>query len=75
MNEENYWFKKRSHIWQPISWQGWLTVVAFLLTIAGNASIIILLPYSNELLWLYLNTLILAVALLLLIGYHKGPRG
>ncbi|MBP6038067.1 MAG: hypothetical protein KA604_01900 [Candidatus Saccharimonas sp.] len=74
MKAHNIWFKKRSHVWQPVSWQGWVTVVVFFATVVGNASIMVSQPYSNELLWLYLNTLAFAVISLLIIGYYKGPK-
>ena len=45
---QNYWFKRRSHIWQPVSWQGWLTVVLFITVVIGNALVVAFNPYSNE---------------------------
>lgn len=72
--QQKYWFKRRSHVWQPVSWQGWLTLLLFIAVVAGNASIVVLNPYTNELLWLYLNVLITSIGLLLFIGYIKGPE-
>lgn len=68
----NYWFKNRYHVWQPISWQGWVVDALFLLVAVGNIAVVVANPYSNELLWLYLNILFTAVASLLIIGSVKG---
>ncbi len=74
LKEQNYWFKTQSHIWQPISWQGWFTVLLFAAIVFGNALVVVVSPYSNELLWLYLNVLAVSVATVLFVAYAKGPK-
>ncbi len=74
-NKQHYWFKRRryGYGWTPVTWQGWTVMVLFLAVVIVNAIIITINPYSNELLWLYLNVLIVAVVSLLIIAYTKGP--
>lgn len=73
-NKQEYWFKQQYHVWAPTSWQGVAVVSVFLLVTIGNVAVFVINPYSNELLWLYLNILATAVASLLIIGSAKGPR-
>lgn len=73
-NKKDYWFKQQHHVWVPISWQGFVVVSVFLLVTVGNIAVFVINPYSNELLWLYLNILAIAVASLLTIASSKGPR-
>ncbi len=68
-----YWFKHRYQVWQPISWQGYVADIVFLVVVLGNFIVVAINPYSNELLWLYLNVLFVAVTSLLIIGSAKGP--
>ncbi len=73
--EKNYWFKRRryGYGWTPVTWQGWVTIVVFILTILSTAFIFDSMPYSNELLWIFLNTFITLVVLLVVISILKGP--
>lgn len=72
--QQKYWFKQRSHIWRPISWQGWLTLLLFITIVIGNALVVAINPYSNQLLWLYLNILAVSVIAVVVIGYAKGAE-
>lgn len=71
--QQRAWFKRQYYVWQPISWQGYATIAMFLLVTVGNVAVVIANPYSNELLWLYLNVLFVSIASLLIIGSAKGP--
>ena len=73
-NKQEYCFKRQYHVWAPISWQGVVVVSIFLLVAIGNIAVVVMNPYSNELLWLYLNVLATAVVSLLIIGNIKGDR-
>jgi hypothetical protein len=73
LNDQTFWFKQRYYFWQPITWQGYATVIGFLLVALGNILVVLLSPCSNQLLWLYLNALAMALTTLLLIGRAKGP--
>lgn len=72
-NSQRFWFKQRYYFWQPITWQGYATVIGFLLVALGNAAVVLVNPYSHQLLWLYLNVLAMDVTALLLIGRATGP--
>ena len=72
--QQKYWFKERSHIWHPISWQGWLTLLLFIAIVIGNALVVAMNSYSSQLMWLYLNILATSVVAVIVIGYTKGPE-
>lgn len=72
-NHQTFWFKQRYHFWRPISWQGYVAVGGFLSVALGNMAVMVLTPFSHQLLWLYLNVLVIDVTCLLLIGRAKGP--
>jgi hypothetical protein len=74
--DKEYWFKRRryGYGWTPVRWQGWVAVAGTLIVITVAAIIFGNAPYSNEGLWFYLNTVLLAVVLLLILAAKYGPK-
>lgn len=76
--ERNYWFKRRQfgYGWTPVTWQGWLTVVLFLVVIFLGAQLLIETPrkvFSTGSL-LFVALLVIAVVALVTISLVKGPK-
>lgn len=73
--DNHYWFKRRryGYGWTPVRWQGWVAVIVCLGVIIASGFLFGSMPYSNELLWLYLNTVLTVIIFLIIIGILKGP--
>ena len=74
----NYWFKRRryGYGWTPVTWQGWVTVLAFLAAILSGTAILSDTPrntFSTEA-FIYLVFFAVATMLLVVISFMKGPR-
>lgn len=72
-----YWFKRRRYGlgWIPVTWQGWLTVVVFLVIVIGGA---FLLPPKNSknasaAVVLYILAVLAALNFFIAISLRKGP--
>lgn len=73
--EKQLWFKRRryGYGWTPVTWQGWVLVILTLVVAIGGAALLVILPYTNQLLWVYLTSVITIVVLLVIVAYQKGP--
>ena len=75
--KHNYWFKRRryGYGWTPVTWQGWLSVLLFLVTVLSGAVVLRDTPrnseYSKAL--VYMALLLISVSLLIIIPFKKGP--
>ena len=74
-NPKGYWFKRKLYGWgwTPVTWQGWLVVLAVVFVIIFS---VLGLPPKTEptggqLLWLFVK-IILSITALLIICYKKG---
>ena len=81
MNEnkkEQYWFKRRryGYGWTPVTWQGWLTVVFFLVVVLYGTVALDDTPNntSSKEALIYLVFLSINVVLLVIISSKKGPK-
>lgn len=76
--DSEYWFKRRRYGWGwfPVTWQGWLVVIVYLLLIFLSARAFTRAPQESADFEMYMFILILALATITLIriGYVKGPR-
>ena len=77
-NKPDYWFKRRRYGWgwTPVTRQGWLSVLVFMVVIIGAA--VYLLPEKPEVptslqLVTYLLVFLSAIFILVGISYAKGP--
>ena len=78
-SSSNYWFKRRryGYGWTPVTWQGWLTVVAFLaLVILGAAVLLKDTPRNTFSTELVVFSAFLAVVVAVAVGISrvKGPK-
>lgn len=81
-NPEGYWFKRKLYGWgwTPVKWQGWFTVIAYIVLILMIANSIEPSvpgdPNSGSNFLTFALPLILLTALLIFICYKKGetPR-
>lgn len=73
----NYWFKRRRYGWGwiPVTWQGWLSLLVFVLVVINAAFLLPPKPERPTILNLVLFLLIVLSAILILAGvaYAKGP--
>ncbi len=74
----DYWFKRRryGYGWIPVSWQGWLVVLAFVVFVLLGALSIKDVPentFTKEVAF-YLLFVFIATTALVKISYLKGPK-
>lgn len=77
-NPKTYWFKRRRYGWGwiPVSWQGWLSVIAVVLFIIAGALTLTGIPknqFTREV-GFYLIFVAVLVLQLIILGYKKGPK-
>lgn len=77
-NQQKYWFKRRRYGfgWTPTSWQGWTTIVVFLMIVLGGTLVLQESP-ENTLtpeFGVYLLIVFLAISGLVAVSYYKGPK-
>lgn len=74
--DNRYWFKRRryGYGWTPVTWQGWLSLILCIGAVIGSAFLLAAFPITNESVWLYVNTIIIIIVLVTIIGLLKGPR-
>lgn len=73
----NYWFKRRryGYGWTPVTWQGWLTVILFLVIVLSESAVLRDMPrntLSPEVI-VYLSLFLVSTLLLVVISSKKGP--
>jgi hypothetical protein len=76
-NPEGLWFKKKLYGWgwTPVRWQGWATVLLFVLFIFWNELIIFGGGITTKSDFTYLTLrIIFAITLLIFICYKKGEK-
>lgn len=75
-NPNNHWFKAKLYGWgwTPVKWQGWVTILIYII-------LVIFLAFTNdknsqnkEALLTFILPLILLTAILILICYKKGEK-
>lgn len=76
---QNYWFKRRryGYGWTPVTWQGWLTVILFLVVILSGAVMLLKDTPRNTVsaeVFVFLAFLAIATALAAGISLMKGPK-
>ncbi|XKT74342.1 MAG: hypothetical protein ACJKTH_03230 [Patescibacteria group bacterium UBA2163] len=69
-NPEEYWFKRKvfGWGWTPVTWQGWLVVLAAVAVLVLAAQFLLVEEKVLE----YFAILIVMVAIIIAIGYWKG---
>ncbi len=72
-NPKGYWFKRKLYGWGwiPARWEGWLTVLIFVIALVFVIQEIATNPASRTVYW---TTFVLLIILLILIGYKKGEK-
>ena len=78
-NKQKYWYKRRRYGWgwTPITWQGWLAILGFLVGV-WLAKLLLLGDVSRDT-WaanggIFLGVSIILVLLLLISSYARGPK-
>ena len=78
-NPNNYWFKRKRYGWgfAPVSWQGWIVVIDFVVLAVGGA--ILLLPGSSQQattsqILRFLGYLAVLTGLILYISLVRSPK-
>lgn len=76
--EKKYWFKRRLYGfgWTPVCWQGWATVVLFLIIIIGGSLILPDKPAMNSFYIeiIYFAMLVVSTICIVLVSLIKGPK-
>ena len=76
-NPQNLWFKRKIYGWgwTPVKWQGWVTILIFILFLLWNGFNLGETPTNSDILWFF-GRLIFAIIILFIICYKKGetPR-
>jgi hypothetical protein len=76
-NPKNYWFKRKLYGWGwvPVKWQGWLTLLAFMVFLLWNSLIMseTVSPTQTDIVWFFGKSII-AVVLLISICYKTGEK-
>lgn len=76
-NPKGYWFKRKLYGWgwTPVKWQGWLSIVIFILFILVSSFDIKsnLNPTDIEITW-FLFKVIFSVMILIYVCYKKGEK-
>lgn len=75
---QSYWFKRRryGYGWTPVTRQGWLTVLLFLVVVLSSAVITIKDTPRNTFTtqsFIFLGFLAIAIVLVVIISLMKGP--
>ena len=72
MQKTNYWFKAKTYGygWYPATWQGWVTILVYLVILAGL--IYIFETNVEKYLVFYLVSVFVSSGLLVCISYKKG---
>jgi hypothetical protein len=77
-NTEKYWFKRKRYGlgWMPVTWQAWLTILLYLVTVIGSA--VFMLDTVNETgstgVSLFFLVFITSTAALMWTAYTHGPK-
>ena len=77
--DQQYWFKRRryGYGWIPTTWQGWLTIVVFIVTVIGSGLALGITsdndPDSPKVAT-YLAIVFISIVILALISNIKGPK-
>lgn len=79
-NPNKLWFKQRLYGWGwvPVSWQGWTTVLIFIMLILANGAYLEYtvrqgVPTTNDFIIFY-SVIIAAIAAIIAIGFKKGEK-
>jgi uncharacterized membrane protein YhaH (DUF805 family) len=72
MKKEKLWFKAKQYGWgwYPITWQGWIITLAFILFVTCMATIFLTKGRLME----YFLSLIISMVILIIICYLKGEK-
>ncbi|MFZ2253303.1 MAG: hypothetical protein WAW13_04010 [Minisyncoccia bacterium] len=75
-NPNGYWFKRKLYGWgwTPATWQGWLTMGAYLLFVLGFACTIDENSPTREVAFTFLLPVVILTIALLRICYKKGEK-
>lgn len=75
---KSYWFKRRRYGWGfvPVTWQGWLVVIGYVVIVAGLAPAFLDAPEADQAkeLGFFLVFLAAATSGLISISLARGPR-
>ncbi len=76
-NPKGYWFKAKLYGWGwvPVKWQGWGTILVFVLLLSLNGFYLAskTVPTDGELKWFFVRILFL-VFVLIFVCYKKGEK-
>jgi hypothetical protein len=78
-SDKKYWFKRRryGYGWTPVTWQGWLTVVVFLVVLLVAAIVLVGDAPRNSFSTegaIFLAIVVALTALVMVISLAKGPK-
>jgi drug/metabolite transporter (DMT)-like permease len=76
MSNKNLWFKAKEYGWgwYPITWQGWLTVVLFIVLVVGNAYRLNIANHSTTVPVEFLIETGVLVIILIAVCFWKGEK-
>jgi hypothetical protein len=71
-NPQGYWFKRKLYGWGwvPVTWQGWLVILAFVLALIYIVEVFL----RSEQIIEYFISLIIAIVIMIYIAYKKGEK-
>ncbi len=77
-NPKNYWFKRRryGYGWTPVTWQGWTTLVVFVIVLIGSGVVILGDAPQDEFTSetaIYMLVVAASVVMLIVTSLIKGP--
>ncbi len=75
--EKKLWFRRKRYGWgwYPISWEGWLIIVVYILALVSNFTTIDATQHSNsDTLINFAPRFIILTLILILICYKKGEK-
>ncbi len=81
MKQNKLWFRAKNYGWgwYPITWQGWLVVLIYVLGIVSHAFRAVNIAKANgnsekEFLWSYLSGIFILTIIMIWICYKKGEK-
>ena len=75
-NPKGYWFKAKLYGWgwMPVTWQGWLVILVYLITLLAIGFLIDENASSQDIAFTFILPLILLTATLIRICFVKGEK-
>jgi hypothetical protein len=75
-NPRHFWFKRKIYGWgwTPVTWQGWLVTLGYVIAIAGFALTLDENSPPNEIMFTFILPAVLLTIALIRVAYRKGER-